>query len=98
MEDGPASADPYMALVVRVEPDNAGGWVVVVANHTARLTAHLVPATLVVRLWRSVESDVLRGTVWLAGTEYTVAVQTQTAALELLRAWFGLAESHGPAA
>ena len=98
MEEAPASADQYMALVVRVELDSSGDWVVVVASHTTRLTTHIAPATLVLRLWRSADGGVLRGTVGLAGTEHTVAVQTQTAALELLRAWFGLADSHGPAA
>lgn len=92
MESEPAGS--YVALVVRLQPAADGRWYVYV-DGTDRVDAiPLVPLTLVVRLWRSSDTGVLRGNIQRQGSDQWAPIQSNTHLEELVRAW--LFSSSGP--
>lgn len=96
---GPAGTDPsgeMLALVIRFAPDRHGQWSVSVDGTTTVAARPVPPTTLIVRLWKSGERGVLRGTLGLAEDETLLApIQTNERLEALVRAW--LAEPGDPA-
>jgi len=93
MESEPAGS--YVALVVRLQTAADGRWYVYV-DGTDRVDAiPLVPLTLVVRLWRSNDSDVLRGSIQRQGGDQWAPIQSNTQLEELVRAWLFSSSSPG---
>ena len=95
----PAGTDPsgeMVALVIRFGPDRHGQWSVSVDGTTTVAARPVPPTMLIVRLWRSGERGVLRGTLGLAEDETLLApIQTNDRLEALVRAW--LAEPGDPA-
>ncbi|HZO27262.1 MAG TPA: hypothetical protein VFH48_14875 [Chloroflexota bacterium] len=90
---GPAGTDPsgeMLALVIRFGPDRHGQWSVSVDGTTTLPARPVPPTTLIVRLWRSGERGVLRGTLRLGDDEAILApIQTNDRLEALVRAWLG---------
>ena len=87
-----------LALVVRLQPDRHGRWLVSV-NGTATVPARPIPpTTLIVRLWRDGERGVLRGTLGLAHDETLLApIQSNERLEALVRAWLSESPDSAPA-
>ncbi len=84
----PVEAGPtgdYLTLVVGVRPGTDGTWYVYVAGTHTIPPISLKPATLIVRLSRSV--GMLRGTIQLEGTDFVAPIHTNRQLQALLRAW-----------
>ena len=79
------SAGEYLHLVVRIQ---AGGddCALLVNGPAGPQRIALIPATFVIRLWRS-GSAVLRGSISLHGTDVVVPIQSNTSLERLIRAW-----------
>lgn len=77
----------YIGLVVRLESAADGTWTIVVDGTHSPLTLPLVPATLIVRLWRSEETSLLRGSIGLEGSGQWVPLHSNTTLIELLQTW-----------
>lgn len=87
-------AGEYIALVVRVQPNVDGTWYVYADGVNTAEAFPLVPITLVLRLWRSRATGVLRGGIQLHGSDSWVPIQSNTQIEELVRTWLS---SGGPA-
>lgn len=83
----PTSVGESIALIVRLQQAADGQWCVHVEGQGSAETFPLVPATLIVNLWRSGDSRVLRGTIQLHGSRHCAAVQGNGQVVELVRAW-----------
>ena len=84
-------AGEYIAFVVRLEADTGGQWFVHVDGTTQPLVVPVAPLTLAVRLWRTSETGVLRGTIRLQDDRWA-PIQSNGQLEELIRAWlFGSA-------
>lgn len=81
------STGEYIGLVVRLQADADGAWVLAVDGTHGPLSLPLVPATLIVRLWRAEETGLLRGSVSLAGSDQWAPLHTNTTLIELVQAW-----------
>jgi hypothetical protein len=84
------TAGAYLALVIRLEPDQHGQWQISVDGTTVIPPRSLPPTTLIVRLWRTPEAELLRGTIRLGTDDSPWAPIQSNAQLEaLVRAWLG---------
>lgn len=83
----PGSTGEYIGLVARLQRAADGSWYVHVDGTNEITTIRLVPATLIIRLWRSSDTGVLRGTVQLHGSSYWAPIQSNAQLEELVRAW-----------
>jgi hypothetical protein len=81
------AAGHYIALVVRLQPSADGRWTIQVDGTSAVAALPLAPATLVVRLWHTPATGVLRGRVELQGTEAWAPIQSNAQLVALVRAW-----------
>ena len=79
-------AGEYVSLVVRLQADAGGRWFVHVDGATQPLVVPLVPLTLVVRLWRTSETEILRGTIRLQNDRWA-PIQSNSQLEELIHAW-----------
>ena len=91
----PEHARENIALVLRLQQDDAGVSFVVVDGTSSVPPIALVPATFIVRLQRMMPGGVLRGTVRLHGTEHWAPFQSNVQLEELLRAWMSGVRSEG---
>lgn len=80
-------AGEYITLVIRLQATSGDGWSVQVESDETAITLPLLPTTFVVRLWRSADTGVLRGTIQLHGTDYSAPIQSNDRIEALLRAW-----------
>ncbi len=85
MESEPAGS--YVALVVRLQADADGRWFVYVDGTDPIPPIPLAPLTLVLRLWRSSDTGVLRGSVRRHGSDQWAPIQSNTQLEDLVRAW-----------
>ena len=83
----PPPEGSYIALVVRVEELQSGGWALVVDGSAGSHTIPLQPATFVLRLWRGADGHVLRGTIQLHGDDEPAPLQTNQRIEQLVRRW-----------
>jgi hypothetical protein len=74
-------------LVVRIEEAADGRWHVCVEGAQTSIELPLVPAILVIQIWRANEAKTLRGTVQLHGSQHSAAIQSSTQLIELVQAW-----------
>jgi hypothetical protein len=91
------SGGEYLALVIRLQPDQAGRWHLSMDGTTHLAPRPVPPTMLVIRLWRTSEQGPLRGTLGLAGDDERWApIQTDARIEALLRAWLGEPERSEP--
>lgn len=76
-----------IAVAIRLQPDPYGSWSFHVEGTSYFDAIPLAPATLIVRLWRSDDSKILRGTVQLHGSTHTAMLQSNTQLIEIISAW-----------
>jgi hypothetical protein len=76
-----------IALVLRLHEAADGQWLLHVDGTNVAEVIPLAPATLVVQLWRSSNTKVLRGTIQLHGSQHTATIQGNMQLVELIRAW-----------
>jgi hypothetical protein len=86
-------AGDYIALVVRLQAAADGMWYVHVDGTSQVASIPLAPATLVVRLWRSADTGLLRGTIGLHGSNYWAPIQSNLQLEELTRAWLSIGKN-----
>lgn len=77
----------YCVYVVRIEPTVNGTWQVHVDGTLQQFTVPLQPLTLVVRVWRTHDTGVLRGTLRLRSTELVAPFQSNSALEQIIRSW-----------
>jgi hypothetical protein len=83
----PTPIGDSIALVLRLHKAADGQWLLHVDGTNVAEIIPLVPATLVVQLWRSSNTKVLRGTIQLHGSQHTATIQGNMQLVELIRAW-----------
>ena len=83
-------AGEYIALVVRLQLAADGKWYIHVDGTSQPAAIPLAPATLVVRLWRSAGTGLLRGTIGLHGSNYWAPIQSNVQLEELTWAWLSI--------
>jgi hypothetical protein len=83
----PTPIGDSIALVLRLHETADGQWLLHVEGTSMTETFRLAPATVIVQLWRSSNTKVLRGTIQLHGSQHTATVQGSTQLIELIRAW-----------
>ena len=84
------SADPsgsYTVLVVQIHRGADDTWQLTVEGEGERRVVPLVPAVLVLRMWRSSDGQLLRGTVRLRDGMEPAPFQANRQIEALLRAW-----------
>ncbi len=81
------SPDEYVALVLRLEQSRDGTWHIAVDGTGQPVQISLMPATLVVRLWRNKTSKLLRGQIQLHGSSHSAPFQSNAQLEALLHAW-----------
>jgi hypothetical protein len=95
------SPGEYIALVVRLEADSNGIWHISVDGTTVIQALPLMPLALVIRLWRSGTTEILRGNVRLLESDQWVPIQTNTLLEQLIQTWLlqgpGLGRNEGGA-
>jgi hypothetical protein len=74
-------------VIVRLQPREDGKWYIHLEGLDPAPSIPLVPATLIVQLWRDSNAKVLRGTVRLHGTGHSATIQSNTQLIDLLRGW-----------
>jgi hypothetical protein len=81
------SAGDYIAIVVQLRSTADGSWYVdIEGTHNAKAIP-LTPLTLVVRLRRVNNTEALRGSIRLHGSDQWVPIQSNIRFQELVRAW-----------
>jgi len=85
MESEPTGA--YIALVVQLRAATDGTWYMTIEGTHSAKAIPLVPLTLVVRLWRITDTEVLRGSIRLHGSDHWAPIQSNTQLEQLARAW-----------
>ena len=83
----PESVGNYINIVVTLQAANDGKWYIHVDGTNTAQAIPLVPLTLIVRLWRASETGLLRGTIRLHGSDYSVPVQSNAQLEKLVRVW-----------
>ena len=83
----PTPSGDSIALVVRLREAADGRWLLHIDDASTTAEIQLQPATLVVRLWRSLNTKVLRGTIQLHGSQHVATIQGNMQLIELIRAW-----------
>jgi hypothetical protein len=91
--DSESSGD-YIGLIVRLQVHADGDWYVSIGGTTTMEALPLRPISLIVRLWRSRDTGILRGNVQLSGSDRWAPIQSNDQLTELLRAW--LSSDGGP--
>jgi len=81
------STGAYIALVVQLRAATDGTWYVTIEGTHSAKAIPLVPLTLVVRLWRITDTEVLRGSIRLHGSDHWAPIQSNTQLEQLARAW-----------
>lgn len=76
-----------LLLVVRLHADAEGRWHIDVDGTHTYTSVPLVPATLILHVWRTGDQHLLRGNVELYGSEHSAALQSSDKLVDLLRAW-----------
>jgi len=77
----------YIAIIVQLRAATDGKWYVdIEGTHSARAIP-LIPLTLVVRLWRISDTEVLRGSIRLYGSDHWAPIQRNVRLEQLVRAW-----------
>jgi len=89
----PTPTGDSIALVVRLREEADGRWLLHIDGTSTSEEIPLLPATLVVRLWRSINTTVLRGTIQLHGSDHIATIQGNMQLIELIRAWLLPAQS-----
>jgi hypothetical protein len=84
--DSESSSD-YIALVVRLQAHADGNWYVSIGGTTTMEALPLRPISLVVRLWHSRNTGILRGNIQLSDSDRWAPIQSNDQLKELLRAW-----------
>lgn len=88
------SAGEYLNLVIHVQPGQGG--VLIIDGTTGQQRIPQTPATLVIRLWRSFETGIVRGSIGLHSTDIVAPIQSNTQLERLIRTWLNLpAQSDG---
>ena len=82
----PTPEGSYIGLVVRVE-EMHGSWSIAVDGSAGALTLPLQPATFILRLWRTEDGQVIRGTIGLHGDEEWAPLQTNVRIEQIVRHW-----------
>ena len=77
----------YIALVIRLQADRDGTWRLSVDGTTTSQALPLQPLALVVRLWRTTDTGILRGNIRLFESNQWVPIQSNTQLEQLIRAW-----------
>lgn len=85
MEGG--SDGEYIVLVVRVQEDAKGVWHLHVDGANGTMDIPLMPLDLVVRLWRSHQSGILRGTIRLQNGPLSAPFQSNAQLEQLIHTW-----------
>ena len=80
-------AGDYIAIVVQLRAAAGGNWYVDITGTHHPKALLLMPLTLIMRLWRTGDTQVLRGTIRLQGSDNWAPIQTNAQMEELLRAW-----------
>lgn len=89
----PEPTGNYVSLVVQLEPAADGKWYVRVDSAGTTQAIPLAPATLIIRLWRTNETGMLRGTIRLHSSNQWAPIQSNGQLEELIRAWLLSGES-----
>ena len=76
-----------MALVIRLRASADGQWLLHIDGTSTLEALPLLPATFVVKLWRSNTTRVVRGTIQLHGSQHVASIQGNVQLLDLLREW-----------
>jgi hypothetical protein len=93
------ASDPpgtYFAFVVALRQVADGRWYLTIASQDSVERHLLVPTTLVVRLWRPRETDVLRGRIGVHGDDTWAPFQSNARLEALVRAWLSRSGSEPP--
>src|SRR5262249_46493201 len=77
----------YIAIVMQLRPAIDGTWYVDIEGTHSAKAIPLEPLTLVVRLWRVSDTDLLRGSIRLHGSDHWAPIQSNAQLEELVRAW-----------
>ena len=80
------SAGEYLHLVINVQSD-PGNCTLRIESAAGQERIALSPATLVIRLWRSTPTGILRGNISLHGTDSVAPIQTNARMEQLIRTW-----------
>jgi hypothetical protein len=83
----PASAGVYISLVVRLQASTDGGWYLYVDDADGTQSFPLKPLTLAIRLWRSGDAGILRGTIRLDGDDTWAPIQSNAQLERLIDLW-----------
>ena len=81
------SSGEYIALVVRLQANADGNWSVSVDGTTIIHALPLPPLALIVRLWRSVDTGILRGSIRLSQSDQWAPIQSNVQLEQLVQAW-----------
>lgn len=82
-----AAPGEYIALVVHLQADRDGTWQLSVDGTTTVEALPLKPLALVIRLWRTTDTGILRGNIRLFENNQWVPIQSNTQLEQLIRAW-----------
>jgi hypothetical protein len=82
-----ASTGEYIAIVVRLRPSSDGTWYLDIDGTTGARSFPLVPLDLVIRLRKTGDDSILRGTLRLDGDDLLAPFQSNAQLVELVRAW-----------
>jgi hypothetical protein len=85
----------YIAIVVQLRAATDGAWYVNIEGTQTAKGIPLAPLTLVVRLWRVSDTDLLRGSIRLHGSEQWVPIQSNIQLEALARAWLSSGHTEG---
>lgn len=83
----PEPAGEYITLVVQLRDSGNGSWQVQVEGAGSPRALPLLPATLVLRIWRAADSDLLRGTVRHHESDRSASFQSNSSLANLVTAW-----------
>jgi hypothetical protein len=75
------------ALLVRLYVAADGVWRIHVEGSETTEDIPLAPVTLIIRLWRTNDTRVLRGTIQLHGSSHCATIQGNAQLVKLVRAW-----------
>jgi len=82
----PEPSGEYIAFVAQLRTADDGSWYINIEGTHSATAIPLAPLTLVVRLWRMSDTQVLRGSIRLPNSEHWAPLQTNTQIEELVRA------------
>jgi hypothetical protein len=83
----PAPAGTYISLVVRLHAAADGVWYLYVDDADGTQSFPLKPLTLAIRLWRSGDAGILRGTIRLHGDAGWAPIQSNAQLERLIDLW-----------